>query len=90
MLDVRRSVDYMTATQTIEGAHWLNPVTVAQWSAEFDRAQPVVVHCVRGGDVGRSTALALRARGIDVRYIVGGFEGWKAAGLPVQPKGDPS
>ena len=87
ILDVRRQADYAPATQMVEGARWLDPVDVAQWSAELDRAQPVVVHCARGGDVCRSTALALRARGIDARYVVGGFEGWKAAGLPLQPKG---
>jgi Fe-Mn family superoxide dismutase len=45
---------------------------------------------VHGLDVGRSTALALRARGFDARYLAGGIEAWRAAGLPVQPKGDVS
>jgi len=40
--------------------------------------------------VGRSTALALRARGIDARYLVGGIEAWRAAGLPMQPQGESS
>jgi superoxide dismutase, Fe-Mn family len=48
------------------------------------------VCCVHGLDVGRSTALALRARGFDARYLVGGIEAWREAGLPMQPKGEAS
>jgi Fe-Mn family superoxide dismutase len=45
---------------------------------------------VHGIDAGRSTALALLARGIDAQYLVGGIEARRAAGLPMQPKGEPS
>ena len=45
----------------------------------LDPAKPVVVCCVHGLDVGRSTALSLRARGFDARYLAGGI----AAGLPI-------
>jgi Fe-Mn family superoxide dismutase len=42
---------------------------------------------LRGKDIGRSTVLALRARGLDARYIVGGIEAWRAAGLPLETQG---
>jgi Fe-Mn family superoxide dismutase len=47
----------------------------------FDKSGPVVVYCVHGHEVSRSIALALNARGIPARYLVGGIEAWREAGL---------
>ena len=88
ILDVRRPEHLAQASETIAGAAWHDPATVDQWSAGLDSSQPVVVCCVHGLDVGRSTALALRVRGFDARFLTGGIEAWRAAGLPVQPKGE--
>ena len=88
ILDVRRPENLAQATETIAGAIWHDPARLEQWSADLDPAKPVVVCCVHGLDVGRSTALSLRARGFDARYLAGGIEAWRAAGLPVQPKED--
>jgi Fe-Mn family superoxide dismutase len=90
ILDVRRNEHLAQATDTVAGASWRDPADVARWSGELDPSQPVVVCCVHGLDIGRSTALALRARGFDARYLSGGVEAWRAAGLPVQPKGESS
>ena len=90
ILDVRRPENLAEATEAIANSDWRDPSRLDQWCAELDPSQPVVVCCVHGLDVGRSTALALRARGFDARYLAGGVEAWRAAGLPVQPKGDVS
>jgi Fe-Mn family superoxide dismutase len=90
VLDVRRPEHLAQAKDTIVDATWHDPAQVDAWLATIDRTRPVVVACVHGLDVGRSTALALRARGVDARYLVGGIEAWRAAGLPMQPKGDVS
>jgi Fe-Mn family superoxide dismutase len=67
-------------------SRWRDPAQVAQWSAERgDR--PVIVYCVYGHEVGRATALRLRAAGVDARFLRGGIDGWQAAGRPVQRKG---
>jgi Fe-Mn family superoxide dismutase len=87
ILDVRRPAAFAAAGETITGAQWCDPAQVDQWGEQLDASQPVVVFCVHGHDVSRSTALALRARGIDARYLAGGIEAWRAAGLPLQPKG---
>jgi Fe-Mn family superoxide dismutase len=50
----------------------------------------VVVYCVYGHEVGRSTAMRLRATGVDARFLRGGIDGWKAAGKPLQSKGGTS
>jgi len=87
VIDVRRAEDFAAAGDMLAGATWCDPAHVDQWSREIDATQPVVVYCLKGLDIGRSTALSLRARGIDVRYLTGGIEAWKAAGKPLQNKG---
>jgi Fe-Mn family superoxide dismutase len=83
-LDVRREEDYVQSGQVIQGAAWRDPSRVHEWSRELDASKPVVLYCLRGKDIGRSTVLALRSHGVDARYIVGGIEAWQAAGLPLQ------
>lgn len=66
---------------------WRDPSRVHEWSQELDASKPVLLYCLRGKDIGRSTALTLRARGLDARYLVGGIEAWQAAGLPLETPG---
>ncbi len=87
VIDVRRAEDFAAASDMLAGAVWHDPAQLDQWSREIDAEQPVFVYCLKGMDIGRSTALALRARGFDARYLTGGIEAWKAAGKPLQPKG---
>jgi Fe-Mn family superoxide dismutase len=86
LLDVRRAGMFEQADALIEGARWRDPALVGQWSAELQAGAPVVVYCIYGHEVGRATALRLRAAGIDARFLQGGFEAWKAAGLPLVRK----
>ena len=86
VIDVRRAEDFAAAGDMLAGATWHDPAQVDQWSSKIDATQPVFVYCLKGLDIGRSTALSLRARGFDVRYLIGGIEAWKAAGKPLQPK----
>jgi superoxide dismutase, Fe-Mn family len=90
VLDVRRVQDYETGQDLLVGATWRDPAKVAQWSRELNPAQPVIVYCVLGKDIGRSTALHLRAQGFNARYLTGGIEAWRAAGLPTTRKGGAS
>lgn len=87
VIDVRRAEDFAAASDLVPGATWCDPAQVDQWSGDIDATKPVFVYCLKGLDIGRSTALSLRARGFDVRYLTGGIEAWKAAGKPLQPKG---
>jgi Fe-Mn family superoxide dismutase len=87
LIDVRRSEDFALAGDMLVGATWRDPAQVDRWSSEIDPAGPVLVYCLKGQDIGRSTALSLAARGFDVHFLNGGIEAWKAAGKPVQPKG---
>lgn len=71
LLDVRRAGVFEQAGALIEGAHWRDPKDVASWAAEVPEGGNVVVYCVYGHEVGRATAMCLRAAGIDARFLRG-------------------
>ena len=86
LLDVRRAGVFAQAASMLPGARWRDPAAVEHWAAELPADRALVVYCVYGHEVGRSTALRLRAAGLDARYLRGGIDGWQAAGRPLQPK----
>jgi Fe-Mn family superoxide dismutase len=86
LIDVRRAGAFEQASTTIPGARWLDPARVDEWSRELPADREVVVYCVYGHEVGRSTALRLRAAGVNARYLNGGIDGWQNAGLALDPK----
>jgi superoxide dismutase, Fe-Mn family len=86
IVDVRRIDDFEASPDIVAGAAWRDPARVGEWSREFEPGRQMLVYCLRGMDIGRSTTLALKARGIDARYVNGGIEAWRAAELPLQDK----
>ena len=86
IFDVRRAGVYADAKDMVAGAQWRDPALVDDWAPQLPRAQPVVVYCVYGHEVGRATAMRLRASGVDARFLEGGIDAWKSASLPLQPK----
>ena len=86
LIDVRRAATYAGATHVLAGAAWRDPARLPDWSRDLDASRPVLVYCFHGLDIGRSAALALRARGFDARFIAGGIEACRAAGVPLAPK----
>ncbi|HEY6355832.1 MAG TPA: Fe-Mn family superoxide dismutase, partial [Burkholderiaceae bacterium] len=90
LLDVRRAGVYEQARTMIPGARWCDPAGVATWARELPAGREVVVYCIYGHEVGRSTAMRLRSAGLNARYLSGGIDGWTKAGRPVQPKADAS
>ena len=70
----------------LPGACWRDPAKVADWAAELPADSEVLVYCIYGHEVGRSTAMKLRSLGIKASYLPGGIDAWAAAGKPVQAK----
>lgn len=87
LLDVRRSGVFELATTVMPGATWRDPAKVGAWATELPADQEVIVYCVYGHEVGRTTAMQLKARGVNARFLAGGIDGWQKAGKPVQAKG---
>jgi rhodanese-related sulfurtransferase len=54
-------------------------------SAGAEKRHQLVICCVHGHEVSRAVCGFLRDEGIDCRYLVGGFEAWREADLPVEP-----
>ena len=52
------------------------------WARTLD-GKKVVVFCAHGHELGAGVAAILRGEGIDSETLEGGFEAWRAAGLPV-------
>lgn len=88
VLDVRRAGVFEQATTMLPNSRWRDPALVGSWGAELPKNHPVLVYCVYGHEVGRSTALRLRAMGVDALYLPGGIDAWQSAGKPVQVKAD--
>jgi len=86
LLDVRRAGVFEQASEMIPGARWCDPARVAEWSRELPVDREVIVYCVYGHEVGRATAMRLRAGGVNARYLQGGIDGWRSAGQPLNPK----
>ncbi|WP_298214709.1 Fe-Mn family superoxide dismutase [Acidovorax sp.] len=85
-IDVRRAGVYEAAATTLPNARWRDPAAIDTWAGELPTNEDVVVYCVYGHEVGRSTALRLHAAGIKARFLQGGIDGWVASGQPVQLK----
>jgi len=86
VLDVRRDVPFQQARTMLPGAQWRDPAQVGTWAAELPRDRAVLVYCIYGHEVGRSTALRLRAEGVQARFLPGGIDAWAQAGQPLQTK----
>jgi superoxide dismutase, Fe-Mn family len=87
LLDVRRAGVFAQAATMIPGATWRDPATVSQWAGELSPEREVIVYCVYGHEVGRATAMRLRAAGLKARYLRGGIDAWQSGGRPLADKG---
>lgn len=87
ILDVRRKGVFMTAPTRLAGSQWHDPAEIESWAKILPSDNEIVVYCVYGHEVSRSTAMRLRAAGLNARYLRGGIDGWQSAGLAVEPMG---
>ncbi|MEO8346596.1 MAG: rhodanese-like domain-containing protein [Betaproteobacteria bacterium] len=88
LFDVRRAAVYEQAMTRIPGATWRDPANVAEWAALVPADREVIVYCVYGHEVGRATAMRLRAAGKNARFLEGGIDGWQASGRPLDRKAE--
>ena len=84
VLDVRRAPAFAADERMLAGA--LRPEADPAAAIPAGSPRAVVVYCVAGHEVSQGAASQLRARGVSARYLEGGLEAWKAAGLPTMRK----
>lgn len=86
VVDVRRGPAFDADHRMVAGALRRDPADVNAWRRECPQGREVVVYCVHGREVSQEVAAALRALGIDARYLQGGIEAWLERGLPTRRK----
>jgi len=79
--DVRRPAEWEEGH--IAGALLLPLNQIATATSQLDPARPIAVHCKGGYRSAIAASLLLRAGFRQVVNVTGGFDAWKAAGLPV-------
>lgn len=72
------------SSEIMSGAVWRDPERLDDWIGQLSKETPVVTYCVHGFHIGCQTAIALREKGIDARYMAGGHYAWKAIGGRMQ------
>lgn len=85
LLDVRRAKVRQADGVDISGSEWRSPDGLFSWKDEIPRDRPVVVVCAQGHELSQGTAATLRVMGLDARYLVDGFCGWRDSGRPIVP-----
>jgi len=80
ILDVREPAE--VSAGAIENSVGIPLGQVTARIAELDRSKLLVVHCKGGYRSSVATSLLRRAGFRDIANLIGGFDGWKTAGLP--------
>jgi chromate transport protein ChrA len=83
LLDVRRKAVRAADAADLPNSMWLDPEQVFAWKDEIPRDRPAVVYCAKGHEISQGVAATLCALGLDARYLVDGYAGWRAAQMPV-------
>src|SRR5580692_9638730 len=82
VLDVRRESEWQAGH--IEGARWWPLDNFKVSTPEIDRERPIAVHCKSGYRGMIACSLLQRAGFRNITNVIGGFDAWQQARLPVQ------
>jgi len=85
LIDVRTNEDFAADPRLIPGAVRHSHADVARWGEHY-AGRSAIVTCLRGQKLAQGTAAWLRHLDASAETLEGGFEGWKAAGLPLVPE----
>ncbi|BAM89297.1 hypothetical protein S58_33000 [Bradyrhizobium oligotrophicum S58] len=84
LIDVRTEEDVAVDPRLVPGAIRRRAEDAPGWGQEF-AGRSVIVICMRGGKLAQGAAAWLRIAKAAAETLEGGFEAWKAAGLPLVP-----
>jgi thiosulfate sulfurtransferase len=83
LIDVRRDSVVAQDPTSIAGATWHNPAQWLDWKDSIPTNQAAVVYCAKGHEISQGVTAMLAALGVDASFVEGGYQGWKAAALPM-------
>ena len=86
LLDVRRAAAFEADERVIASAVWRDPFNMEEWLKFMPRHRDIVAYCVHGHEISKNTCEALRAAGLDARFLEGGIEAWNQAAGPTVRK----
>ncbi len=81
IIDVRKEPAFQPSRSMIAGACWRKPFAAENWYNDL-AGKSVVVYCVHGHEVSQAVSGFLRDKGLDARFLEGGFESWLEKGFP--------
>ena len=84
LIDVRTDEDFAADPRLIPGSIRRNHLEAAAWGVELSGRSAIVV-CLPGQKLAQGTAAWLRHVNVTAEALEDGFEGWKAAKLPLVP-----
>lgn len=84
VIDARSEEDFAAAPRLVPPALRRPGLEAALWAADF-AGREVVVYCDRGLKISQGAAAWLRHAGARAASLDGGFQAWRAAGLPLVP-----
>lgn len=87
LLDVRRTEKRCNDGDHIPGDRWLDPASWLDWKDSIATDRPAVVYCAHGHEISQGLTAALRAMGVDARYLEGGIAAWREVGGSVEAIG---
>jgi len=85
LVDVRTDEDFAADPRLIPAAIRRPGLAAADWADSFV-GRKVVVYCDRGLKISQGAAAWLRHAGAEAASFDGGFQAWRAAGLPLVPQ----
>src|SRR5215813_4940061 len=84
LIDVRTDEDFAADPRLVPGAVRRSAKETERWGGDYAGRSAVVV-CLRGEKLAQGSAAWLRYLDVAAETLEGGFEGWKAAKLPLVP-----
>jgi rhodanese-related sulfurtransferase len=84
LIDVRTDEDFAADSRLLPGAVRRSHQDASDWGDQFSGRSAIVV-CQYGQKLSEGTAAWLRHVNVAAEALEGGFEGWKAANLPLVP-----
>ncbi len=85
IVDTRTDDDFATDPRLIPTSIRRLGLRAGEWADEY-RGRPVAVSCERGLKISQGAAAWLRQAGAGAAILEGGFQAWRAAGLPLVPQ----